>query len=64
MDTTTCNYGEFLMFDLFFTLGAIWFAFEILEHVLKIYFAIQLEIHDRRCEDCAEQDLIREIRNK
>ncbi len=52
------------MFDLFFTLGAIWFAFEILEHVFKILLAIQIERHDRNCEDCAEQDLIREIRNK
>jgi hypothetical protein len=66
MDTTT-NYRGNVM-DLFFTLGSIFFAIEILHRSYDAYTIIYLKImlrkHDMYCEDCAEQELIKEIRKK
>lgn len=53
--------------DLFFTLGSVFFAIEILHRAYDFYMIITLHLlmkqHDD-CEECNEQELINEIRKK
>ena len=55
------------MYDLFFTLGTVYFALEILFKAFDAYTVINFYIDKRDQESCknrAEQELIKEIRKK
>lgn len=52
------------LLKIFLLTGAIYYTLEIGRHLFTIYIAIQMNRHDKYCEDYEEQELIREIRNK
>ena len=55
------------MYDLFFTLGTVYFALEILFRAFDAYTITNFYIDKRdqeSCENRAEQELINEIRKK
>jgi hypothetical protein len=52
------------LLKIFLTTGAIYYTLEIGRHIFTIYIAWQMNQHDKYCEDCEEQALINEIRNK